>query len=167
MLNSQDTELTPKKYLTSLSLIHLTMLIGQLLFGALAIFINDNITLDLLDTDNKLFFIIPLFALVGYFAGNFLFKQNINTIANNNNSLNDKLKGYQVALIIKLALLEGSAIFGIVAFLMSGNLYFLLVVGAIIFYFFIQKPSKEKIIDVLKLKYEHKVEFEKSDHILK
>lgn len=167
MLNTQNTELTPNKYLASLSLIHLALLIGQVLFAAVAFFINENRRLDLSDTDNKFFFIIPLLAIGSYFAGNFLFRQNINTIANNNNSLKEKLNSYQVALIIKLALLEGPALFGVVAFLLSGNLYFLLISGLLIGYFFIQKPSKEKIIDELKLNFEHRVEFDQLDQILK
>ena len=140
---------------------------GQVLFAAVAFFINENRSFNLLDTNNKLFYIIPLLALGSYVASNFLFKQNINTIANNNNSLKEKLNGYQVALIIKLAIIEGPVLFGIVAFLIGGNLYFLFISGLLIIYFLMQKPSKEKIIETLKLNYEHRVEFDQSDRVFK
>lgn len=167
MLNIDDSELTPKKYLTSLTLIHVMLLIGQVVFTAVVLFISEELKLNMFETDNEFYVVVPLLAVAGYYAGEFIFKQNLTAIANNNNSLKDKLKGYQVALIIKLALLEGPTLLALVALLLSGNLYFLLIAASLMLYFYLQKPSKDRIVEELKLNQEHRMEFDKVDQLLK
>lgn len=65
---------------------------------------------------------------------------------------------YQSATIVRLALLEGPSLFGIVGFLLTGNLIFLGISGALIACFIYQRPTRQKIEDDLNLSYEEKAE---------
>jgi hypothetical protein len=167
MKTIQNSELTPKKYMNLLTLIFMALLLGQLLFVVLVIFTIENFSFNILDFSNPLFFIIPILAIGSFYGSQLIFNQNLISINKNNNSLKEKLMAYQHALIIKLAFIEGPSLFGIVAFLISGNLYFLLISVLLVFYFYTQKPTKEKMISQLNLNFEQRIDFNKSDEVLK
>ena len=69
---------------------------------------------------------------------------------------------YQTALIIRCAFSEGASLLGIVAFLITGNLVYLLLTGLNIIYFIWIRPTKQKIEDELNLGYEEKADLESS-----
>jgi len=88
---------------------------------------------------------------------NFMFKKQLD-LAVAKSSLNEKLGGYQTALIIRFALLEGPSLFGIVSYLLSGNLLFLAISGLIILYFITIRPTRDKVETDLNLDYQEKTE---------
>ena len=77
------------------------------------------------------------------------------------NDLNQALIQYQTSFIIRIALIEGPSLFGVVVFLLSGNLIFLSASALLLTYIYFQKPSREKIIKELNFGNDLILEFEK------
>jgi hypothetical protein len=103
-------------------------------------------------------------ALSSFIASNFIFKQLLNNIAQKN-TLREKLMAYQSALIVRYALLEGASLFGIVCYLLTGNLLFLLISGGLVLYFVTIRPTKSSIQNDLNLSYEDQTEFNRTDNL--
>jgi hypothetical protein len=94
--------------------------------------------------------IVPVLALSGLIAGQVVFRWKMNSIGPAAD-LNRKLAAYREALIIKLALVEGPALFASISFMMTGNTVFLAMVGVLILFFLYNKPNKSRLIMDLKL----------------
>jgi hypothetical protein len=110
-------------------------------------------------------YILPLIALGGIFAGNFIFKKLLSNIKKNE-SLQHKLTGYQTASLVKFALLEGPALLNILWFSQTGNLLFLTIGMVLVLFLFMQRPTKIKIENDLELTGEHKRRFNRLDDIV-
>ena len=155
----QSFRQSPKDALKTTKIIHFALLTGQAMFAAVAYSIgNKQISFVTKDSKNDIFlYLVPIFAIGGFVAGNFISKK---ILANfqNKETLSEKLAGYQTALIVKCALLEGASLMGIVAFLLTNNWLFLLISIAIMLYFFTLKPTADKVADDLQLNYDEKVE---------
>jgi hypothetical protein len=164
MVQSDITQ-TPKTFLKTLSIIHLALIAGQVLFAITALGIKTKHQTDVKNSNEAFMFIVPLLALAGFVAGHMLFKQQVNKLSGET-SLKEKIKGYQGAVIVRFALLEGPSLFAIVAFLLTKNLLFLLVSALIILYFISLRPTKEKTENDLNLSYEEKLNFDKEDESL-
>jgi hypothetical protein len=78
----------------------------------------------------------------------------------NKTTLLEKLTGYQAALIVRFALLEGPSLFAIVVFTLTNNWFFLLISVCIIVYFITLRPGTEKVADDLQLNYDEKLELQ-------
>ena len=72
-----NIESTPKGFIKTISIIHLAFLIGLLIFGSFIFIQNDNWELNLLDTNEIFYIILPIIAIAGIFIGNYLYKQKI------------------------------------------------------------------------------------------
>jgi hypothetical protein len=66
-------------------------------------------------------------------------------------TLSEKLRGFQTATIVKMAMLEMPAVLGCVAFSMTGEFYFLAVNVVSVGLFATVFPSKNKLIESLRL----------------
>lgn len=148
---------TPKGFLRTISIMHLGFLAGLVIFGSMIFLQNDNWELNVMDTNEVFYFILPIMAVFGIFIGNYLYKQKIDALKSKA-TLKEKLEGYQQAIIIKFALIEGPAFFGIVGAMISGNLLYLIIALLLAVYFFSLKPTKDKIINDLELSRELKNE---------
>ncbi|WP_158657208.1 hypothetical protein [Maribacter cobaltidurans] len=71
-------------------------------------------------------------------------------------SLENKLKTYQTASIIKYALLEGPAFFAIVAYSLTGNALPLVIAICLVLYLAVQRPNLHKLMDTLPLTSDEK-----------
>lgn len=160
-----DIAQTPKTFLKTISIIHLALIAGQVLFAITALGIKTKHQTDVRNSNEVFMFIVPLLALAGFVAGQLLFKQQVNKLSGET-SLKEKIKGYQGAVIVRFALLEGPSLFAIAAFLMTKNLLFLLVSGVIILYFISLRPTKERTENDLNLSFEEKLTFGREDEIL-
>ncbi len=140
-------------YLKTVSIIHLALLIGQAMFATVVFIQSGSTKIVFNDASDSYFFIVIGLAVGGFAASNFLFKQNLNK-ANEQTDIKSKLAKYQSALIIRYALLEGPSLFGIVVYLLTGNLFYLIVSIVIMLYFLSLMPTKEKIKEELQLSYD-------------
>jgi len=159
---NQNLPKTPKTFLRTISIIHIALILGLILFGAVSISINSNRNTLSYNANDPFSFIAPLLAGGGFAAGIFLFKKQLIN-AQNQVTLKEKLALYQAALIQKFALVEGPAMLAIVLYNLSGNLYFLIIAGLLISYFISIRPTKDKIETDLNLGYEDKITFDSED----
>ena len=108
-----------------------------------------------MDSSNPFLYLVPIFAIVGYFGSQFIFKKMISSV-NKDVSLENKLKTFQTASIIKYALLEGPAFFAIVAYSLTGNALPLVIAICLVLYLAVQRPNLHKLMDTLPLTSDEK-----------
>ena len=138
------------------------MFIGQLLFGLAALSITPQKGIDVSNTKDVFLFVVPIMAVGCFALSAFLFKKNL-SIAVNKATLKEKLMAYQTAFIVRFAPLEGASLFGIVCFMQTGNLLFIIISGLLALYFLSLRPTKDKIENDLNLSYEDKMLFDSQD----
>lgn len=166
MENNQSIAFTPKSFIKTITIIHLALIMGLLLFSGVSYTLVETNVLSF-DFENDIFsLIVPVFAIGGAFASNFIYTKKINELTSLE-SLKDKVMGYQTACIIRFALLEGPALLGIVYYMQTGNLLFLIIAGALIVYFVTLRPTKEKIETDLNFSFEQKSAFNQMDEVIK
>ena len=161
-MENSKPPITPKLFLRTITIIHLALVAGVIMFAIVTFSITLNQKLDLSYSGDPMFFIVPIMAIAGILVGNYLYGNNIKALASKN-TLQEKLAGFQTASIIKYALLEGSALLGIVAFLNEGNLYFLIISILLLLWLIMQRPTRDKIERDLMLEGTLKNEFAQED----
>jgi hypothetical protein len=149
---------SPAVAIKTMQFVHGALLAGQVLFagvayatGTKAVYFNAR------DTKDIFFFVAPLLAFGGIIAGFFLFKQLIGRLSNKPD-LQSKVTGYQAAFITRAALLEGPSLFNIVAFMLSGNLFYLFISVMLMLILLRSRPTVNLIADDLQLGYDDKAE---------
>lgn len=155
MISKQAQNQSPAAIVKTLPIIHLALVAGQTLFAAVTFIIPKNPVKSA--GNDMLIYIAPILAVICFIAGHFLFLKLLGNIKSDS-TLKDKLMAYQSATIVRLALLEGPSLFSIVGLLLTGNMIFLGITGAIIAYFIYLRPTRQKIEDDLSLSYEEKAE---------
>lgn len=133
----------PKSFLKTLSYLHLSLVIGLILFSVIAYSQSNGITIEP-DSNNLFLYMVPIVAIIGYFGSQFIFKKMINSIKIDA-TLEEKLKKYKSASHIKFFLLEIPALVSIFAFYSTGNALPLVIAVCLIAYLYVQKPSPDKI----------------------
>src|SRR6266481_8276443 len=150
---------SPQAAAKMLPMIHLALLIGQVLFGTVVYNITPQKGFSFDGSANPFIYLSLALAFGGFTAGNILFTKQLQKIEPES-TLSQNLVTYQTAFIIRMALLEGPSLFSIVAYMLSGNLFFLAVFCLIILYFIFIRPTKDKIVNDLNLDYNEKAELE-------
>jgi thiosulfate reductase cytochrome b subunit len=147
----QQTQLTTGEYLKALKVIHIGLTAGVVLFLLIAVVLQlTGFEPELKELEMVLLGITGFAAVSGIFAGNLIFRKKLEQLADLKN-LNEKLTGYQSALIVKYALVEGPAFFTIVAYLLTANILFPVITVFLVFVLFLSAPRKEKLISELNL----------------
>lgn len=154
-----DYQQTHAKYLKTLTTVHVALVAGQIIFAILSLVLNKKIMINVRFTDDPLVVIVPVAAVCGFIVSQSLYRQKIGSVSKMQ-SLNGKLKVYQSALLIRFAALEAPSLFGIVAFLLTGILFFLLISILIIGYFISIKPTRQNITAALGLSYKDQEDFQ-------
>lgn len=146
--------------LKALTVLHAAMVFGIIAFTAISIFLNR--TQGPLQDDAELNKILPvvvsILAAGGLFASHLFYKKRINQAIEERQGLQHKLESYRAALILYLALSEGAALFGVVAFLLTGNYLMMIVVGVLLINMMIKRPGKEKFVDEMQLSSQERIE---------
>jgi hypothetical protein len=156
MFNNQGGAPNRQNFVKIIAIIHAALLIGQVLFGIVAFDETKSIGLNLKLGSDPFFYIVPFLIVAGMLLGSFLFTQQVSNAADKN-SLNEKLAGYQTALIIRFAISEGPSLLGIVGYMLSGNVIYLILVGINVLYFILIRPTKDKMAEDLNLTFEDKI----------
>ena len=139
-----------KGILKTLTLIHYALLGGLGMFCAVSLLITQDVKWDLNAWDDPFFLMIPAAIVGGLGMSSFLYKQQLSGLRAKATK-EEKAKGYPTACIIKWALLEGPALLGIMAFLMTGNAYYISLALLLILYFILQRPTQQKMQSELQL----------------
>ena len=157
---------SPESFLKSISIIHLALLAGQVIFAIIAYAQSVKVFFGISYMDDVFMYIVPLAAIFGFIAGYRIFKKQLAAIRSKN-SLGEKIIAYQTALIIRYALLEGPCLLAVWAYLNNNNLFYLMVAGLLIVYFIFLRPTMEKVENDLDLNFNEKIEFLGEDEVIK
>ena len=158
---------TSSEYFRVLKIVHFALTMGQILFGIIAFAIvkmngsaiSDEFLIQVL------YIIVPIFIIAAFIASTILFKKKIET-AKVKNNLVDKMTEYRAAIILRLAPLEGSSFFSIIAYLITSNIIFLSLSALIILMFVLNQPTKEKAIADLELNFDEEKELNNPESIV-
>jgi len=144
-----------KTFLRTISILHLAMMGGLLVFSAFFLITSEE-TGSLSFTQEPFELLIPVLLIGGVFGGKFISKM-ILTKEIQNKTLQQKLAVYQTAHIIRIAPIEGIGFFAAVTYLTTNNLFFLLIAGLALLIMFTLIPTKEKIESAIPMSPEDQV----------
>jgi len=142
------------RFIQTLQLIHLSLVAGLLVFSVFAFVQNNGFNTDL-TTDSSMLYLVPITALLGYFGSQLLFKKMLSNIKLSD-SFDTKLNTYQIASLVKYALIEAPAFIALFVYYTIGNALPLVIAVCLLAYLFVQRPNKEKIINILPLNSEER-----------
>ncbi|GAB2839177.1 hypothetical protein [Ferruginibacter profundus] len=132
----------------ALTIIHKAMLVGQILFAAVCVYIvyAKMEASPLKELDRILQVIAVVLAAGGFFAGTSLFKKKLLQARDLQADAKEKFTLYRTACIIQWALIEFPCLFSIICFFLTGNYAFIALAAVLILLFGMLAPSKVKII---------------------
>ncbi|TLF44880.1 hypothetical protein [Maribacter aurantiacus] len=143
-----------KSYLRTNKIIHLALVAGVSVFLLLSYLGSGEFNAQM-DESNPFLYLVPITAVAGYFGSQFIFRNQISAI-DKTMPLEEKLKRYQSASIVKYALLEGPAFLAIVGYNTSGNALPLVIAVCLVLYLAVQRPNLQKLLDTLPLTSDEK-----------
>jgi hypothetical protein len=159
MYNNRQSVQPSPAYFKLITSIHTALLVGQVLFGVVSYSITNSKGLNLKPGDDVFFYIALLLVIGGMLAGTFLFKKQVAKLLDKA-TLPEKLAAYQAALIRRFALSNGPSMFGIVVYMLTGNLFYLILTAINVLYFIWIRPTKDKVKEDLNLTYEEETAME-------
>ena|SRR5690606_13146234 len=127
------------------NIIFYALLTGQLFILAIFWFLTTERSSDTAEMDTIFTFIVPAVGLISMFLSRFIYSQGILKL-NQNESIMSKLNKYRTLKIISWAILEGGALFALVAFFLTANYLYVAVVIFILGFFIFSRPSKEGFV---------------------
>ena len=161
--NRTFKSITPDNTLKTLAFTHVALLAFQMLFAIVAFAQTTRIYFGVLNMDDQFVFIVPVLALGGFFGGYLIFKKQ-KYVLREKESIQERLAGYQSVLITRFVLLQGPAVFAVVAYILSGNIFFLFITGLMSVYFIFLRPTHKKIESDLRFSFDspliHRLEHE-------
>jgi F0F1-type ATP synthase membrane subunit c/vacuolar-type H+-ATPase subunit K len=163
-IQSQST----RDYFSSIKIIFFALLAAQLTFTAVALYLNIGLPSGEknLESMRGVFLIIALIlSLNGLVTGNMIYRSRLRKIVQNPN-LNEKLHEFRSTLLIRLAMLEASTLFSLVAYLLTSDLIFIGFAGMTLAYFVFLNPTKATIAFDLELSVSEKTILENPDAMI-
>ncbi|WP_178987912.1 hypothetical protein [Winogradskyella schleiferi] len=157
-MNTTNQPQTSKGILRNLTIIHMAFCTSIFLFGIVVLYVTKNQFMNFTDTEDRLFYVVPVLAIVGPLVSQYLFKKTIFK-AHSKSSLMEKLMHYQSSKLIQIALIEGPALLGIVGFLTTSNQYYLIFSAALLIYLVSLRPTPSDIRPNLNFNAEQEREF--------
>lgn len=158
---------TSKEYLNTLSVLHFAFLSGQLMFAGVAYFLHQSggFEANASELGNIFKIVVPIFVLSAIAGSYFLFNFKVKD-SREKKELSKKLVDYRIALLLKLAVLEGASLFSTMSYLLTKDLLFLSMTALVVIVFVLQRPSLNNIVEVLGLSHQEKQTIENPDNIV-
>ena len=148
----------PVSTIKALSMLHSSLLVGQILFGVIAFYLVYSSNVTPVFINPEVVIIIHSGAIgiaVAFIIASFtLYKKKVEKICSNAEPVQKKLASYHTASLIRWAILESSALLCIVCFILTGRYSLLLLSGIVLLYFIYIKPSTKKIMQELGISHE-------------
>ncbi len=130
----------------ALSILYLALLIGQVLFALISLFIVYSKGFSPAPSDANLFiFLCVTFGIAGYLGGSLLFRKKLEKVNGNMKSIAEKFNDYRAACVNRWALMEFAVIFCIIIFFKTSYPVIMIFGGAFILLFLTLRPSIQKI----------------------
>jgi hypothetical protein len=152
--NRTFKSITADSTLKTLVFTHMALLAFQMLFAITAFAQTTRMYFGVMNMDDQFVFIAPVLALGGFFGGYLIFKKQ-KYILREKENIQQRLAGYQSVLITRFILIQGPAVFAIVAYILSGNIFFLFITGTMSVYFIFLRPTREKIESDLRFSFDN------------
>lgn len=145
------------EYIRQSQIICISLIIGQLFFLAISIYLVKFSGQSFGDTglDEIFIYIVPALVLSSI-LGSFLFYRSRLITVKEKTDIEAKLAEYRSAQITRWALLEGPSFFSIIAYLLTGQYLYLGLVAIIIALFLMTIPNRERVERELELSWEEK-----------
>lgn len=144
---------TPTEIIRAISILHAAFIFGIVFFAVIALILSSTQNNGNPELVNVFQIIVPLVFIGSFISGRMLFRKKLLQI-NPQATLPKKLEEYRVAALIMYAMLEGAAFLSVIAALITGILYFLLITGLIVVVFALLKPGVTRISQDLNLSAE-------------
>jgi hypothetical protein len=141
---------TSAQYFKSLNLLHYILAAGQLLFAILTFMLQKKTWVTTDAALNAFRYAVSLIAILGISASAIQYKRQVNGIRIKKN-LSDKLNAYRSVIITRGAFLEFPSLFSVIAFLITGEILFLVLAGSLTALFVFLRPTKARVIKDLQL----------------
>ncbi|MES2555650.1 MAG: hypothetical protein V4604_05835 [Bacteroidota bacterium] len=138
----QDNTQKLDSFSTMLTVIFAGLIMGQLAFVGVAFFVLKPVVVA---NEDPVFLYLTIGLISAGIAGGFFFWNKLKTDLRTTENLDDKLAKYRSSTIIRMALLEGPNIFGIVAYLQTGNPIIMGITAGGIAFFLTYVPLKNKV----------------------
>ena len=139
----------PLSNIKALTMLHFSLLIGQLVFGAIGYYLRyANIVskIELGDKERYVVLGIAALALIIVVWAISLYKNKISAIKESAQAPKQKLEAYRAANIVRWAMLEVPVLIAIIAFMLRGNYNFLILAAVIWLLFLSTRPSTAKVV---------------------
>ena len=138
-------------FFTTLRILHLSLLVGPVLFGIASVFIVQNGLMQAAEESlSRILQVIAiLFSVALMVIGFNLFKRKIMEVRNSTGEAKTRLEQYRAACILWWAMNEAPALFSITCYLLTGNFSFLALAGFHILILLVFMPRKENIAVLL------------------
>jgi hypothetical protein len=148
----------PKPFIKTLAIIHASLCIGLVFFAGLVFVQNEKFSATT-NSNDVFIYLVPIIAMAGYFGSKYCYQNLIRKLPKED-SLIKKMQGYQMANMVKFALLEGPAFLALGICYINGNALHLVIALFLTVYLFFQRPTLEKLKSELPLSFEEKKEFD-------
>jgi len=145
---------TPKNQLKAANILFNALLVGVVLFLALAIALikfkgkisqfSDSFDVTFLMAA----FILALICLISALSG---YRKRLSSINNSVTDFDQRFNNYRTAMIFYMALCEAPALFAIIALMITGNYCFVLIAMAMLVAMIFKQPTKKRVIEELQL----------------
>lgn len=134
--------------LKALNIIHKALMMGQVLFAAVCIFLTYTKAIDFSakELDRTLQVVALIITVGGIFAGISIFKKKLLQLRGMESGAKEKFAQYRAACIIQWALLEGPSLFCIICYFLTGNYAFLALMVVMLLVFAMAAPTKMKVL---------------------
>lgn len=150
--------LQPVSTIKTLSMLHLSLLVGQGLFAVIAgyliyskTFMPDLITGEFVTIYSAAAIVVSATIILLAF---FIYKKKVEKIRNNEEAVAKKLSAYRAASIIRWSMMEAATLLLIVSFMLTGSYNLLLLTGLTLLIFIYTKPSAKKMMQDLTMSEE-------------
>ena len=160
METATPTPTKAKDALRAISVFFYTMLGGMVMFTVIVFGLNFLQAPALFDPSLvRIFFIVVLvIAAISIFMASRLYRKRITDSLAPGLTLMDKLNIYRSALILYLALCEGSGLFAVIVYFLTGYKLLLIVIAVVLLAMLHKRPEKSKIFNELQLSSQEQLE---------
>lgn len=137
----------PVSNIKALSILHFSLLTGQLVFAAIAYYLFVSGSMTAIDFGKNIQFIVVGVAALGLLLAVLsfsMYRKKITVIKESNQPVKEKLVAYRAANLIRWAMLEAPVLIAIIAFMLTGNYNFMILAGAILLLFITTRPTVSK-----------------------
>lgn len=133
-----------KQFFSTLNIIFLALLSGQLIYFAIALFLIQSGNMQGIEGVETVFmFITPVVVFFSIFTSKMIYSKLVNAF-DKSRPIEEKLNSYRASNIVKLAIIEGANIFTISIMIITADYLYAAFFALLIAFFWLNKPGEEK-----------------------